>query len=206
MYLFSRSRLHDGKKNSDTIAALLATAEAVTEATEIPIFVWQQSYHPMGNGFMSSCRVESRAELEQAWDKIGASPSATAAMERFAELAQSPPVDHLAQVVAGSLGHRPANYVNVSTGKALAGRLRDAIAWGTEMCELASSTLDVPIAATVGVYSDYGSLGLLANYETIEQMDEARAKLLVDAGLNDHIAAGAQCIETGPQFMLRRLN
>ena len=64
MYLSSRSRLHEGKNGSDTIGALLAAAEAVTEATEVPVFVWQQSYHPMGNGFMSSCRVESKAELE----------------------------------------------------------------------------------------------------------------------------------------------
>ncbi len=206
MYLFSRSRFHDGKNSSDTTAALVAAAEAVTEATEIPVFVWQQSYHPMGNGFMSSCRVESKAELEHLWETIRASTSTTAAIERFAELAQSPPIDHLAQVVAGSLGHRPANYVNVTTGRALTGRLREATTWLTEMCQLASSTLDVPIAATISAYGDYGSMSLIANYETIEHMDAARAKLLVDAGLNDHIAAGAQYMEDGTQFMLRRLN
>lgn len=206
MYLFSRSRLHDGKKAQETVAALLAASEAITEATEIPVFVWQQSFHPMGNGFMSSCRVDSRAELDHAWDKMLASSKAVAAMDRVAELAQSPPLDHLAQVVAGSLGPRPANYINVSTGTARPGRLRESMAWGTEMTQLASSGLDVPVVATVGVYGVYGSLSLIASYETIEHMDEARAKMMVDATINDHIAAGAEYFEAGPQFMLRRLN
>lgn len=206
MYLFSRSRLHDGRNMSETVTALVETAAAVTEATEIPVFIWQQSYHPMGNGFMSSCRVESKAELEHAWDKIIASPEAMAAMERSAAMFQSPPMDHLAQIVAGTLGHGPASFINVSTGTARAGRLREAMAWGAEMVQLVGASLDVPMVATVGAYGDYGNLSLIASYDTIDQMDESRAKLMVDAAINDHIAAGAEYVEAGPQFMLRRLN
>lgn len=205
MYLFSRTRMHHGSSTAEFVSALTEAAAAASDACDIPIFVWQSSFHPMGNAFTSSARVESRAELEHAWDQIAASEDAVAAMDRVAELASGAPMDHLGQIMGGSLGERPAHYVMVTTGRAHPGLMREAVTWGVEMAEKAQSSIGATVAATLGVYGEYGSVSLITSYQTADEMDEMRGKFMADGALNDHVAAGADIIEPGVQFLLRRI-
>ncbi len=207
MYLFSRFRAHNGHYATAARDAFVNVANVATRVTGMPVFAWQVSYHPQGNGYMTSARVDSQAQLESAWDKMMADESMAKAMEGVAQVVPSPPIDNLARVVGGSLGEGPPAYARVTTAQAASGRVADAAAWGIQMAEASSASLGVPVVCTVNVAGVYGGIALLASYKSADQMDEVSDKLMTDSSLQKMIADAADLFEgEGAQILLRRLN
>ncbi len=207
MYLFNRMRLHNGQNGGSTRAAFTNAATVATRVTGIPTFTWQVSYHPMGNGWMTSARVETQAQLEEAWAKMAASSEMLDAMEEVARLAPSPPVDNIARIVGGSLGDRPATIVRATVATAAPGQIGPAVGWLVQMATTGSAALGVPIAATMNVAGTYGGMALITSYESAEQVDQVADKLMVDESLQQMIADGAHLFAgESAQMMLRRMN
>jgi hypothetical protein len=207
MYVFSRFRPSEGTNNKAIHEGLIGVADMVRDVTGISVYVWQAQYHPSGNGWVSSCRVDSPAELETAWAAMANSSELAARMESIAGLMPHPPVDSLDQVVAGTLGEQPARLVNITTARASNGQQQKAVTWGAELSARATEAIDVPVVFMLGAYGDYGTMKWLAGYETAADMDAARGKLMASETVRHLIDEGGEYVQTDAfAFMLRRVH
>ncbi len=207
MYIFSRFRPSEGRNNKAIHDGLVEVAEMVHDLTGVRVYVWQAQYHPAGNGWVASCRIDSFAELEAVWADMATSAELSDRIESISELMPHPPIDSLDQILAGTLGEQPAHLVNITTARAANGHQQKAVTWGAELSARATETIGVPIVFTLGAYGDYGTLKWLASYETAADMDAAHGKMMASETLQHLIDDGGEYVQTDAlAFMLRRVH
>lgn len=206
MYLFSRVRAFDGRNSEKVITTAGELAADVAALTGIPVFTWQVMYHPTGSALAWSARVETMAQLEGANEKMAASDELRSKSEKIAELMGGTPVDSLNQVVAGSLGDKPAKYVSVTTARAANSHQKEAVEWGADLAVQVSKALDVPVAFAVSAFGNYGTLSWISAVEDAAGLDDSRGKLMASESLQRLIDDGGHLVQSeATQILLRRL-
>ena len=207
MYIFSRQRSVNPASFRDAVGHAVGIAELVTDITGTEVFVWMSQFGPEGPAITWSSRVDSMSDLDTRSSQLMTSDAYAERIEEIDDSFTGAATDSLIEIVSGTLASTPTQYVAVTQALAAPGRIREAVAWGADLAEKASTTLDVPVAFGVGVYGPYGSMGWLAAHDDADSMDQSRAKMMADETLQTAIDDGGDLVQPhASQMLLRRLN
>lgn len=207
MYIFTRTRPFEGRNPKEAIEASVQIAEMVTEVTGNQVSVWSSLYHPMGNAITWSARVETLAQYEAMSDKVMSSDKVMKQLAKVSDLMPGAMIDNMVQVVAGSLGPKPAKYVTIVQGQAANSHQREAVAWGADLAVKAGRAMDIPVVFAMGVFGNYGSMSWISSVEDADGLDDTRGKLIANETLQALIDEGGHLVQPyATQILLRRIN
>ena len=207
MYIFNRVRPFGGQDVMKVMATSVEVAELVNEVTGLDVSVWNVMYHPMGGAIAWSARFESLASYEAMNEKLFASEDYLKLVQKLTTLMPGMSVDTMNQVIAGTLGDKPAKYVTVVQGLAANSHQREAAEWGADLAIKAGKAMDVPTVFAVGAYGNYGALSWISSAEDAASLDDARNKLMADESIQSLVDDGGHLVQPGAtQILLRRMN
>lgn len=181
MYLFTRSRRMGPGDLAGALAWTVGVTEQVRTITGRQVDAWGSVLSPDTGTVVWSVWAEHLSELEEANDKLMASPEyleSVAAGEAFGE---GPVADSLATLVHGQMDPdtSPA-YVTVASAVAAPGHLSDAITSGIEIADHATRVSGQTTLFVVNSTGPYGGCAWLTGAPDIDTVERGEAALMGD--------------------------
>lgn len=183
MLLFSRIVTPHGSPRRSIGFALEATAY-VNANSSLQLRCWSGGFgYPVGTvGW--SCFAESQAELAAATSDLLSQSAYHDLLESGEDLLGTPGQDTLTELVYGAPSEEPPiGAVGVITrAVAVVDRMADAVTYGVEVAQHVESVTSTPVAFCTDLYGPMGGMAWISVGPDAAAADEARGKLLADAG------------------------
>jgi hypothetical protein len=160
----------------------MGVTELVRSITGRPIDAWASVLSPDTGLVVWSMWVEHLSEIEQAADKLAASPEYLDSVKAGDQFGEGPVVDGLAALVHGELdlAAGPPSYVTVASAVAAPGHLSDAIAGGIEIAKHATRVSGQNTLFTVNSTGPYGGCAWLTGCPDIDTVESGEGALMAD--------------------------
>lgn len=160
----------------------IGVTELVRSITGRPIDAWASVLSPDTGLVVWSMWVEHLGEIEQAADKLAASPEYLDSVKAGDQFGEGPVVDGLAALVHGELdlAAGPPSYVTVANAVAAPGHLSDAIAGGIEIAQHATRVSGQNTLFTVNSTGPYGGCAWLTGCPDIDTVESGEGALMAD--------------------------
>jgi hypothetical protein len=199
MFLFTRSALLVG----DTRAAMKWAAEMtayVNDHTEDhSLSLWLTQFGAPVGSVGWSVGVESYVDLQATFAWLQDDDGYFAMLDAGAAFMAGPPVDHLRQLVAGTLGEPPAvgSLANVVTAVAANGKYADAMAWGAEISGYIASVTGQQELFFADSYGPFGQMTWVGIAPDMAAVDSGTAAMQGDAGYMQRLGAIGELFVSG---------
>jgi hypothetical protein len=181
MYLFTRSRRMGARDFAGALGWSIGVTEQVRTITGHQVDAWGSVLSPHAGVVVWSMWAEHLSELEQASDKLMASPEYLEAVAVGDAFGDGPVVDALATLVHGELDpDATASYVTVASAVAAPGRLSDAITSGIEIADHATRVSGQSTLFVVNSTGPYGGCAWLTAAPDIDTVERGEAALMGD--------------------------
>jgi len=180
MYLFTRETTLTGGQRRPLEYALEVT-EAANRVIEPDVHLWLALFgRPVGT-FSWNAVIDGRAALGGAMAALAGSDGYQALLERGQEFATTGAVDKLRQLVhpapADGAGTEVGNYAEAITAVPAEGRIGRSIRWGTEIAQLASRIIGIPVTFWADAYGTFGRVTWLIVHPDAAAVDAANDEL-----------------------------
>ncbi len=164
------------------MAWTVGVTELVRSITGRPIDAWASVLSPDAGLVVWSMWVEHLSEIEQAADKLAASPDYLESVRVGDQLGEGPVVDGLAALVHGDLdlAAGPPSYVSVANAVAAPGHLGDGIAAGIEIAEHATRVSGQNTLFMVNSTGPFGGCAWLTGSPDIDTVESGEGALMAD--------------------------
>jgi hypothetical protein len=182
MYLFTRSRRMRAADPAGAMAWTIGITEQVRTITGHQVDAWASVLSPDAGLIVWSMWAEHLADVEQAGDKLAASPEFLESLKAGDSVAEGPVVDGLAVLVHGELdlAAGPPSYVAVANAVAAPGHLSDAITAGIEIADHATRVSGQSTVFVVNSTGPYGGCAWLTGCPDIETVEAGEGALMAD--------------------------
>lgn len=189
------------------LAWSVGVTEQVRTITGRQVDAWGSVLSPDAGLVVWSMWAEHLSELEQASDKLMASPEYLDAVATGETYGEGPVVDSLAMLVHGEVDpDATANYVTVASAVAAPGHLGDAITAGIEIADHATRVSGQSTLFVVNSTGAYGGCAWLTAAPDIDTVEQGEGALMSDptwVQLIDRV--GTSYNSDAAQSMYRRL-
>ena len=190
MLLFSRVLTVTGSPRQALPWALSVTSY-VNDHSDLDVGLWSATYgYPLGT-LAWTALVESQTALAAATAGLLADDGYFDLIEQAADLIDQPGEDLLRQLVHGQPGEPPpvGAVATVTTATALVDRMADAVGWGVEIAEHATSVTGTPVAVFTDVFGQMGGMTWIGVQPDLAAAEVANAKLMADGDYLGRLAA-----------------
>ncbi len=194
MYIFNRSTTADRNRQFEAAEAAVEIAALAAGIMGIPVNVFVTRFGAPTNTISWSCRVDSQAELQAAFDKLAGNDDYAKWVMTHGELFESAAVDQLSTVVSSSLNPAPAKFYTTLVAAAANGKLADAIAFGVRAQQFVSAATGLPTAFLSAVYGPFGTVGWLTGADSMADLDRVQEMQATNTEYHQLVA------EAGPLF------
>ena len=181
MYLFYRSaQLALGDVREQMTWSMNIT-EKVNQISELTFTLWTTVFSPGLGTLVWTTTCDDLATLQATDDKLMVDDGYDILLEHGAKYMSTNPIeDGLMQVLnpQPTSPNAPAPaYATVVSGVLTPGRFVRGVEIGLQIAERATKAAGVPISFTTALSGAYGGVAWLANYESIEQLEQAQQSL-----------------------------
>jgi hypothetical protein len=207
MYLFTRSRRVSSPDLVGAMGWVVGTTEQVRNITGHQIDAWGTVMSPDAGTIVWSLWAEHLIDIEQAADKLAASPEYAESVKQGDAFFDGPVVDGLASLVHGSPDPDvEVNYVTVASAVAAPGHLSDAIAGGVEIAEHATRVSGQNTLFLMNATGPYGGCAWITGSPDVGVVEAGETALMADpAWLKLIDRAGTAYTPEAAQTMYRRI-
>lgn len=182
MFLFTRAgRLAPGSVR-EGLSFVTTITEKVNQETGLDVHTWMASMSPELGTVVWASFVESLEELEAADDKLAVSDAFQDLADKGAHLFAAQLEDRLATIVTGQRDASAPlpSYVTVARAIPVHGKMREAMAAGTEIAERATHITGTPTMFLVDQTGALGGCRWNAGHPDIASVERAEAALAAD--------------------------
>jgi hypothetical protein len=182
----------------------------VNANTGLDVSLWGSVFgYPTGT-IAWSTMVEGRAHLSGETAKLGANKAYLDLASKAREWATGPAENILRNVVHGGPGGEPpaiGAVASVTQAVAATGKMAEAVGWGVEMAQHASSVTATPVALLVNAYGDFGGMAFISTVADMGIADSSADALEADPDYIAKIGGAAGLFVDGSahQSLLQRL-
>lgn len=181
MYLFTRTNTADPKRGPDALAFSIDIAGRVKSVTGQEVSAWTALYGAPINTVTWTTRVEGHAALGAMTEKLMADSGYMSAIAEAADLFVDAPQDALHERLAfAGTGTGVGSYVSAVTAQCADGKIADAMAWGVDMLNHVHTVTGRDGAFTRSLYGPWATVGWLSLADSLDQIDDANAKMGAD--------------------------
>lgn len=180
MYQFTRSLTLQGPPAETMTWAVEITAH-VNANSDLDLSLWTVNFgRPVGTlGW--SAMVESRAALAAATQKLLSDGAYLAKVSEAADWVTTPGEDILRRLVHGEPPAEPpaiGSTAMTTTAQAIAGKGAEAIAWGSEIADIAARVGGGPVGFLLDAYGPFGQVAWIGLYADPAAEDAANDALM----------------------------
>ena len=209
MYQFARILTLQGDTRETMPWAVEITAH-VNANTGMDVALWGSVFgYPTGTVAWSTM-VEGRAHLSGEMAKL---PTDTAYLDlavKAQDWVTGPAEDVFRSVVHGGPGDAPpavGAVASVTQAVAATGKMPEAVAWGVDMAQHATSVTGVAVSLLVNAYGDFGGMAFISTVADMAAADASSDALQSDADYIAKIGASTGLFVDGSahQSLLQRL-
>lgn len=207
MYLFNRTRQAKADRILEAMPSAVSIAEKVTQITGIDIYVWSYRFGaPMGT-IMWSCRLDSRAQLFEANEKMMADATYIDMAMSMAELYEGPTVDGLFRVISGTPSPEPRDFIEITQATMANGKYAEAMQFGVDMQQYVADELGTPTMFGAMQHGGFADVGWIQGFETIDEVDAAAEWNMTNEGYHERVNSAADLFVpgSGQQALVARL-
>ena len=209
MYQFGRLLTLQGDVREAMPWASEVTAH-VNANTEMDVSLWGSVFgYPTGT-LAWSTMVEGRAHLGAETAKLTTDNAYLDLVSKAREWVAGPAEDIFRSVVHGGPGDEPPGVgavASVTQAVAATGKMPDALAWGVDMAQHASSVTGHAVSLLVNAYGDFGGMAFISVAADMAAADAAADAIQGDSDYISKIGASSGLFVDGTahQSLLRRI-
>jgi len=209
MYQFGRILTLQGDARETMPWASEVTAH-VNANTNMNVSLWGSVFgYPVGTVAWSTW-VEGRAQLSAEMEKLPTNAAYLDLALKAQEWVTGPAEDIFRSLVHGGPAAEPpavGSIASVTQAVAATGKMPDAVAWGVDMAQHASSVTGHPVSLLVNTYGDFGGMAFISTAADMAAADASGDALQGDADYIAKISASSGMFVDGSahQSLLRRL-
>jgi hypothetical protein len=209
MYQFARLLTLQGDTRESMPWALEVTAH-VNANTEMDVSLWGSVFGYPAGTLAWSTMVEGRAQLGAEMAKLSTDNAYLDLASKAQEWVTGPAEDIFRSLVHGGPGDEPpavGAVASITQAVAATGKMPEALAWGVDMAQHASSVTGTAVSLLVNAYGDFGGMAFISTAADMAAADTAADAIQGDA---DYIAklgasSGMFVDGTAHQSLLQRL-
>jgi len=209
MQLFSRTRTANPEHALEAIAFSTEMAQYASQVSGLEVIPWVSVYGRPNGTVSFSARVESRAAMGAAQEKLLADPGYQKRVGEAARLFIGTAEDTLIEFLgfAGS-GGNAGKYAYLVSAQCAQGKIAEAMAWGADIMNHVSKLSDLDVAFGRGLYGPWATLGWIMMADTLEQLDAADAAMSGDPTYVESLDVGGDLFVPGAatSWLVRRLS
>lgn len=207
MYLFTRSRRVSSPDLVGAMGWVVTTTEQVRNITGHHVDAWGSVMSPDAGTIVWSLWADHLVDLEQASDKLAASPEYLDSVKQGDAFFEGPVADGLASLVHGSPDpDAEVNYVTVASAVAAPGHLSDAISGGVEIAEHATRVSGQNTLFVMNATGPYGGCAWITGSPDVGVVEAGETALMGDPDWLKLIdRAGTAYNADAAQTMYRRI-
>jgi hypothetical protein len=209
MYQFARLLTLQGDTRETMPWALEVTAH-VNANTGMDVALWGSVFgYPTGT-LAWSTMVEGRAQLAGEMGKLTIDNAYLDLASKAQEWVTGPAEDIFRSVVHGGPGDGPpavGAIASVTQAVAATGKMPEALAWGVDMAQHASSVTGIAVSLLVNAYGDFGGMAFISTAADMAAADASADAIQGDADYIAKIGASSGLFVDGTahQSLLQRL-
>jgi hypothetical protein len=210
VYLFYRSARFGAGDIREQLAWATTMTEKVNQISESPVNLWMSVLSPGVNTLVWTTAVEHMHTLEASFDKLLADNGYCDLLAQAAKWQTPEPiVDGLMQYLTPvAEPQTPPAYATVVTATVAPGSFARGIEVGLELAQRAQQATGIATFFATSCTGTYGEVAWLADYTSIEQVEEGQQKLMADASFAAYLDATAKDAflpGSSTQILYRRL-
>jgi len=210
MYLFSRqARLAPGR-TTEAMTWALSITEKANQIIEVPVTLWSTVFSPGVGTLAWSAIVEDLAALETIDAKLMADAGYVELLDQGAAFISGAPVDDtIVNLVVADIGEEgPPAYGSIVQTVLAGGAMAKGIELGAQIAQQVKAVTGCRCSFGVAGTGQFGAVGWVTGYDSIEQLERAQQALTADAEFNkmlDEKASQVYLRGTTTQTVYRRL-